>query len=143
MCLTLCDPRYYSLLGSSVYGTSQAIILECVAIPFSRGSFQPRSQTCIVGRFFTILATREWQATPVLLSGEFHGQRSLVGYSSWNLKEWDTTEWLTHTHTHTHTQWVKFHILDYSNEIYEDICFHIVLKKFYKTDNTKYLKRQI
>ena len=26
-----------------------------------------------------------------------------MGYSPWGLKEWDTTEWLTHTHTHTHT----------------------------------------
>ena len=38
------------------------------------------------------------------LHGEFHGQRSLVGYSSWGHKESDTTERLTHTHTHTHTQ---------------------------------------
>ena len=29
---------------------------------------------------------RKWQPTPVLLSGEFHGQRSLVGYSPWGLK---------------------------------------------------------
>ena len=46
---------------------------------------------------------REWQPTPVFLPGEFHGQRSLVGYSPWNHKELDTTEELTHTHTHTHT----------------------------------------
>ena len=26
---------------------------------------------------------RKWQPTPVFLSGEPHGQRSLVGYSSW------------------------------------------------------------
>ena len=39
---------------------------------------------------------REWQPTPVFLPGEFHGQRSLVGYSSWGHKELDTTEWLTH-----------------------------------------------
>ena len=26
-----------------------------------------------------------------------------MGYSSWGLKELDTTERLTHTHTHTHT----------------------------------------
>ena len=31
------------------------------------------------------------------LPGEFHGQRSLVGYSPWGHKELDTTEWLTHT----------------------------------------------
>ena len=46
---------------------------------------------------------RKWQPTPVFLSGEFHGQRSLVGYSPWGGKESDMSEWLTHTHTHTHT----------------------------------------
>ena len=25
----------------------------------------------------------EWQPTPILLPGKFHGQRSLVGYSPW------------------------------------------------------------
>ena len=52
----------YSLPASSVYGILQARILEWVAIPFSRGSSQPRDRTqisCIAGRFFTILATRE------------------------------------------------------------------------------------
>ena len=41
--------------------------------------------------------SRNWQPTPVLLPGEFHGQRSLAGYSSWDLKESDTTEQLTLT----------------------------------------------
>ena len=35
---------------------------------------------------------RTWQPTPVLLPGESHGQRSLVGYSPWDLKESDMTE---------------------------------------------------
>ena len=35
---------------------------------------------------------REWQPTPVFLPGEFHGERSLAGYSSWGCKESDTTE---------------------------------------------------
>ena len=38
---------------------------------------------------------REWQPTPVFLPGEFHGQRSLVGYSPWSHKRSDTTERLT------------------------------------------------
>ena len=42
---------------------------------------------------------RKWQPTPVFLPGDAHGQRSLVGYSSWGHKESDTTEQLTHTHT--------------------------------------------
>ena len=37
---------------------------------------------------------REWLPTPVFLPGEFHGQRSLVGYSPWGCKELDMTEWL-------------------------------------------------
>ena len=43
-------------------GILQEIILEWVAMPFSRGSSQPRDQTQvfhITGRFFTIWATRE------------------------------------------------------------------------------------
>ena len=35
---------------------------------------------------------KKWQLTPVFLLGESHGQRSLVGYSPWGCKEWDTTE---------------------------------------------------
>ena len=34
----------------------------------------------------------EWLATPVFLPGEFHGQRSLAGYSIWGNKELDVTE---------------------------------------------------
>ena len=30
--------------------------------------------------------------TPIFLPGEFHGLRSLVGYSPWGCKESDTTE---------------------------------------------------
>ena len=43
-------------------GIFLARILEWVAIPFSRGSSQPRDRTqvsCIAGGFFTIRATRE------------------------------------------------------------------------------------
>ena len=49
-CPTLCDSTDYT-----VHGILQAIILEWVAIPFSRGSSQPRDQTqvsCTAGGFF-------------------------------------------------------------------------------------------
>ena len=36
--------------------------------------------------------SRAWQPTPVSLPGESHGQRSLLGYSPWGLKESDMTE---------------------------------------------------
>ena len=35
---------------------------------------------------------RPWQPTLVFLPGEFHGQKSLAGYSSWGHKELDMTE---------------------------------------------------
>ena len=47
-CLTLCDPMDCSPPGSSVDGILQARILEQVAIPFSRGSSQPRSNLCLL-----------------------------------------------------------------------------------------------
>ena len=40
-CPTLCDPTDCSLPGSSVHGIFQAIVLEWIAISFSRGSSQP------------------------------------------------------------------------------------------------------
>ena len=35
---------------------------------------------------------KDMAPTPVFLPGEFHGQRSQVGYSPWSCKESDTTE---------------------------------------------------
>ena len=46
---------------------------------------------------------RAWQPTPVLLPGEFYGQRRLAGYSRWGHKDSDTTERITlplHFQTH-------------------------------------------
>ena len=44
---------------------------------------------------------RKWQPIPVFLPREFHGQRSLAGYSPWGRKESDTTERL-----HFHFSWL-------------------------------------
>ena len=41
---------------------------------------------------------RKWQPTLVLLPGKFHGWRSLTGYSPWDRKESDMTEYLTSYH---------------------------------------------
>ena len=110
--------------GFSVHGILQARILEWVSIPFSR-SCPTRDWTQVsylAGRFFTFWATREalgfpamketqvrswlgkipWrrelQPIPVFLPEEFHGLRSLRGYSLWGRKESDPTERLTDTH---------------------------------------------
>ena len=59
-CLTFCDPMECSLPGSSVHGILQARILEWVAMPSCRGSFQPRDWirvscvSCTAGGFFTV-----------------------------------------------------------------------------------------
>ena len=61
-CPTLCDPMDCSLPSSSVHGIFQAIVLEWIAISFSKGSSWPRDRTQvsrIVDRHFTVWATRE------------------------------------------------------------------------------------
>ena len=63
LCLTLCDPMVCSLPGSSIHGIFQARVLEWVAIPFSRGSSQPRDQTqvsCFAGRLFNCLSHHDY-----------------------------------------------------------------------------------
>ena len=47
-CVWLCNPMDCNSPGSSIHGILQAGILEGVAIPSSRGSFQPRDQTRLV-----------------------------------------------------------------------------------------------
>ena len=59
LCPTLCDPADCSPSVSCVHGILQARIVEWIAIPFSRGSSQPRDRTlvsCIAGKLFTIWA---------------------------------------------------------------------------------------
>ena len=132
-CPTLCDPMDCSLPGSSVHGIFQAVVLEWIAISFSREIFLTQGSNPglpFVDRRFTAWATREvlklnvwsnifnrcqggekeggrgrkteadrvdrkWQPTPVLLPGEFHGWRSLVGYSPWSHKGLGMTERLS------------------------------------------------
>ena len=79
-------------------GILQARILECAAMPFSRGSSQPRDRTqvsCIAGRFFSVWATREapelflkgftyerpYQDSYELKAGIINRKDTKVGYS--------------------------------------------------------------
>ena len=88
LCLTLCDPMDWSQPGSSVHGIFQDGILEWVAIPFSRGSSQPRDWTQvshIADGFFTIWAARKTQKTSgvgcyALLQGIFPTQGLNPGF---------------------------------------------------------------
>ena len=71
--------------GTSGKGSS------CQRKRHKRGGFDPWVRK--------IPCKRKWQSTPVFLPGKFQGQRSLVGYSSWDCKELDMTE---HIHTTQH-----------------------------------------
>ena len=55
---------------------------------------QETQETRVISLDWEDSRRRKWQPTPVFLPREFHGQRSLVGYSPWDCKESDT-----HTHT--------------------------------------------
>ena len=74
-CLTLCDPMDYNPPGSSVHGISQARIPECVAMPSSRGSSQPKYRTCIscVGRWVFYLLSHH------------RGNHEYLGWNHWPL----------------------------------------------------------
>ena len=84
-CPTLCDPMNYT-----VYGIVQARILEWVAIPFSRGSSQPRDRTqvsCLAGGFLNSWATREAHSTVEWVNKlwhihmvEYYKQRKWISY---------------------------------------------------------------
>ena len=70
---TLCDPMDYT-----VHGILQARILEWVAFPFSRRSFQPRDWTqvsCIAGGFFTNWAFKN----PPTNAGDVRDMSSIPG----------------------------------------------------------------
>ena len=73
---------------------------------------------------------RKWQASPGSLPRKSHGQRSLVGYSSWDCKESDTTEQLNHQSTNALTEvhpcyhkWQDFLLFKI---IFRHRCNHIV-----------------
>ena len=81
---------------------------------------------------------KKWQRTPVSLSGEFHGQRSLADYSLWGHKESDITERLTHTHiykigklqgpTYSTGNYIQYPVIIYNvKESEKHICITIIL----------------
>ena len=83
-CLTLCDPMNYSHQGFP--GGSDGKESACNAGDPGLIPGAGRSLGRNTGR-------SKW--LPVFLPGEFHRQRSLLGYSPWDHKELDTIEQLT------------------------------------------------
>ena len=103
------NPLQYSYLDNPmdrgvpcthIHRDIQCEIPRSIGFPGSNG----KESACSVGDPGSILGLgsspggRNWQPTPVFFSREFHGQRSLAGYSPWGHKESNTTEQLTHTH---------------------------------------------
>ena len=60
-----------------------------------------------------VLSQGQEDPIPVFLPGESHGQRSLVGYSPWGLKELDMSDRLS-TNTHTMKQMFFWNSLAFS-----------------------------
>ena len=87
-CPALCDPMGCGLPGSSVHGIFQAIVLEWIAISFSRGSTQPRDRTRV-----SRIVDRHYHLSPCT---QYH---TGVGKPPTNL--W-TTPW---THLYPHPIW--------------------------------------
>ena len=87
----------YSLLMGMQMGT--ASLKDCMAVDLPR--WLGRWRICLQCRgprfdpwVRKIPWRREWQP-PVFLPGEFHGQRSLVGYRPWSHKRVNPSKWLT------------------------------------------------
>ena len=70
----------------------------CINIVGFPGSSEGIESACNVGDLGSIPGLerspwrREWLPIPVFWPGEFHGQRSVAGYSPWGCKQLDTTE---------------------------------------------------
>ena len=98
-CPALCKPMDCSRPDSSVHGILQARILQWVAIPFSRGSSQPRDQiqvSCIAGGFFTISIYLEKEmATDSSILAWRNTRTEKPGELQSMAKELDTTEQLS------------------------------------------------
>ena len=72
-CLTLCNPMNCSLPDSSVHGILQARILKWVALPFARGSSQPRNWTRGFLHWRQILYSLSHQGSwPLVISRKTH-----------------------------------------------------------------------
>ena len=117
LCLTLCNPMDYR-----VHRILQVRVLEWAAVPFSKGSSQPKDRTQvsrIAGRFFTNWVTREHELMkfPNLLSYlalgylqvQYRNSKYIcflhVVHQLYNMPYllWESKPTKTHTHTHTHT----------------------------------------
>ena len=74
------------MVNCPVSATEVLMSSNTIGLP---GDAVGKESTCKAGEFWVgkIPWRRKWQTTPVLLPGESHGHRSLVGYSPWGCKD--------------------------------------------------------
>ena len=122
-----------SLPVSSVYGILQARILEWVAIPFSRGSSQPRDWTkvsCIEGKFFTIQPTSSVQFSRSVMFNSLqpHGLQHTRPPCQSPLLEF----------TQTHVHWVGDGIQPFLTSVIPFSCLHSQHQGLFKWVNSSH-----
>ena len=85
------DPGFIPGLGRSPgEGNDYPLQYSCLSFP---GGSDGKESTCGVGDLGLILGLGRFPGKGSrFLPGEFHGQRSLVGYSPWGHKELDMTD---------------------------------------------------
>ena len=76
----------------SVMSDSIVILMRWKTIGLTIRIFVGIVMSLLFNTFLRIVRRRLWQPTPVLLPGNSHGQKSLVGCSPWGREESDTTE---------------------------------------------------
>ena len=87
------EPRILGLGNSSVCAAGYLYIRgQLVTLQGFPGGSDGKESACNTGDVGLIPGLgktpwrREWQPIAVFLPGEFHGERSLVGYSPWGLR---------------------------------------------------------
>ena len=88
-CLIIQGPPSTSAPESPTRRAPSEVFLDMVKNP---SAVQETWVGSLVGK---IPWRREWLPTPVFCPGEFHGERSLAGYSPWGSKELDTADRIT------------------------------------------------
>ena len=105
---TLCNPRDGNLAGSSVHGISQARILECVAILYSRGSSRHRDQTHV--SFIVRWTFYYWATWEAIIGSSVQFSHSVVSDSLWPM-DCSTPGFPVHHQlrelAQTHVHWVS------------------------------------
>ena len=76
--------------NSLIINSAEHVFMCLLAVYLS--SLEKHSNPLLILKLGCLHGGRKWQPTPIFLPGEFHGQRSLAGYSPWNRIESDMTK---------------------------------------------------